>query len=147
MLLSLFQGFFLFAAGKLIFDMGWGPQPLWLDPGDLRDDIVRGHRSGDARRRARPDGDAGGDLRLDAGAGAGRILSGCLMGDRALMPDQMQTLEPHHAARLGPGCVSSPVADDGDAGHDDRRHKPAALIDGLSAAGFLRMLAWWRLRS
>ncbi len=29
---SLFQGFFLFGAGRLIFDMGWGPAPLWLIP-------------------------------------------------------------------------------------------------------------------
>ena len=29
---SLFQGFFLLGAGKLIFDMGWGAEPLWLIP-------------------------------------------------------------------------------------------------------------------
>jgi ABC-type transport system involved in cytochrome c biogenesis permease component len=27
---SLFQGFFLLAAGKLVFGMNWGPHPLWL---------------------------------------------------------------------------------------------------------------------
>src|SRR5262249_46159047 len=26
----LFQGFFLLAAGKLVFDMSWGPKPGWL---------------------------------------------------------------------------------------------------------------------
>ncbi len=31
-LLSVTQGLFLLAAGKLIFDMRWGPQPLWLIP-------------------------------------------------------------------------------------------------------------------
>src|SRR5262249_27581425 len=30
LLLSLFQGFFLFGAGKLIFDMSWGAEPIWL---------------------------------------------------------------------------------------------------------------------
>src|SRR4030095_16875041 len=30
LLLSLFQGFFLFGAGKLIFGMDWGTQPIWL---------------------------------------------------------------------------------------------------------------------
>jgi ABC-type multidrug transport system permease subunit len=30
LLLSLFQGFFLFGAGKLIFDMDWGAEPVWL---------------------------------------------------------------------------------------------------------------------
>ena len=29
---SLFQGFFLFGAGKLIFDMSWGAEPIWLIP-------------------------------------------------------------------------------------------------------------------
>jgi ABC-2 type transport system permease protein len=28
--LSLFQGFFLFAAGRLIFGMSWGAEPMWL---------------------------------------------------------------------------------------------------------------------
>ena len=28
--LSFFQGFFLFGAGKLIFDMDWGAEPIWL---------------------------------------------------------------------------------------------------------------------
>src|SRR5439155_13241966 len=30
--LSLLQGFFLLAAGKLVFGMGWGAEPLWLIP-------------------------------------------------------------------------------------------------------------------
>src|ERR1019366_2881875 len=30
--LSLFQGFFLLGAGKLLFDMSWGSQPLWVIP-------------------------------------------------------------------------------------------------------------------
>jgi ABC-2 type transport system permease protein len=32
LLVSLFQGFFLLVAGKLVFGMSWGPQPLWLIP-------------------------------------------------------------------------------------------------------------------
>jgi ABC-type multidrug transport system permease subunit len=31
-LLSLIQGFVLLAAGKLVFGMSWGPQPLWIMP-------------------------------------------------------------------------------------------------------------------
>jgi ABC-type Na+ efflux pump permease subunit len=32
LLISIFQGFFLLIAGKLVFGMNWGPQPLWLIP-------------------------------------------------------------------------------------------------------------------
>ena len=32
LLLSIGQGFFLLAAGKIVFGMSWGPQPLWLVP-------------------------------------------------------------------------------------------------------------------
>ena len=32
LLLSLFQGFFLLLAGKLIFGMSWGPEAVWLIP-------------------------------------------------------------------------------------------------------------------
>ena len=30
LVVSLFQGFFLLAAGKVVFGMNWGPEPLWL---------------------------------------------------------------------------------------------------------------------
>ena len=32
LVISWFQGFFLLLAGKLVFGMSWGPQPLWLIP-------------------------------------------------------------------------------------------------------------------
>src|SRR5205814_3270132 len=32
MVLSLFQGFFILGAGRLVFDMSWGPDPLWPIP-------------------------------------------------------------------------------------------------------------------
>jgi ABC-2 type transport system permease protein len=32
LLVSIFQGLFLLVAGKFVFGMSWGPQPLWLIP-------------------------------------------------------------------------------------------------------------------
>ena len=40
--MSLFQGFFLLLAGKLIFNMSWGPDPLWLVLVVAFDDVAGG---------------------------------------------------------------------------------------------------------
>ncbi len=89
LLLSLFQGFFLLLAGKLLFAMSWGTQPYWLF-------LVAAATSWAAMGMAllvaalaRTETQVAiyGTLLVLVLAG----LSGCMM-DRAVMPEQMRTL-------------------------------------------------------
>jgi linearmycin/streptolysin S transport system permease protein len=89
-LMSLFQGFFLLGAGKLVFGMSWGPEPLWLIPVVLTTSLAAMGLAMLVAALARTESQVSiyGTLLVLLLAG----LSGTFMGDRALMPEQMQEL-------------------------------------------------------
>jgi ABC-type transport system involved in multi-copper enzyme maturation permease subunit len=88
--LSLFQGFFILAAGWLIFDMSWGRDPLWLLPVVAATSLAAMGLAMFVAAIARTETQVAiyGTLLVLVLAG----LSGSLMGDRSLMPEQMQEL-------------------------------------------------------
>jgi ABC-type Na+ efflux pump permease subunit len=90
LLLSLFQGFFILAAGRLVFAMSWGPDPLWLVPVVAATSLAAMGLAMLVAALARTETQVAiyGTLLVLVLAG----LSGCLMGDRSLMPDQMQQI-------------------------------------------------------
>ncbi len=90
LVLSLFQGFFILAAGRLIFDMNWGADPLWLVPLVAATSLAAMGLAMLIAAVAKTETQVAiyGTLLVLVLAG----LSGCLMGDRALMPEQMQEL-------------------------------------------------------
>jgi ABC-type Na+ efflux pump permease subunit len=90
LLLSVAQGLFLMVAGKLVFDMSWGPEPLWLL-------LVVGTTSLAAMGLALLIAALAQTETQVAIYGTLLVLvlagvSGCLMGDRSLMPEQMQEI-------------------------------------------------------
>ena len=89
-LLSLFQGIFLLGAGKLLFDMSWGPQPLWLIPVVITTSIAAMGLAMFVAALARTETQVSiyGTLLVLVLAG----LSGSLMGSRSLMPPEMQRI-------------------------------------------------------
>jgi ABC-type multidrug transport system permease subunit len=90
LVLSLFQGFFILGAGKLIFDMSWGPDPIWLIPVVASTSLAAMGLAMLVAAVARTETQVAiyGTLLVLVLAG----LSGSLMGDRSLMPEQMQEL-------------------------------------------------------
>ncbi|HZZ81275.1 MAG TPA: ABC transporter permease [Gemmataceae bacterium] len=136
---SVFQGFFLFGAGKLIFDMAWGPQPLWLAAviGATSFAAIGLAMLVAALARTETQVAIYGTLLVLVLAG----LSGCLMGDRSLMPDQMQTLSritPHAwALDAYRQLLTTPTP-------DVTMVAQACGVLVAFGAGFLA-LAWWRL--
>jgi ABC-type multidrug transport system permease subunit len=87
-LLSLFQGFFLLAAGKLVFAMSWGSQPWWLVLVVAATSLAAMGLALFVAALARTETQVaiyGTLLVIVLGA-----VSGCLMGDRELMPELMQ---------------------------------------------------------
>lgn len=93
---SLFQGSFLLVAGKLLFDMSWGTQPLWLIPLVAATSFAAMGLAMLVASLARTESQVAifGTLLVLVLA----MVSGSLIGDRALMPPQMQEisrLTPH----------------------------------------------------
>ena len=88
--ISLFQGFFLLGAGKLIFEMDWGPQPYWLFAVVSATSFAAIGLAMLVAALARTETQVAiyGTLLVLLLAG----LSGCLMGDREFMPEQMQQI-------------------------------------------------------
>jgi ABC-type multidrug transport system permease subunit len=88
--LSLFQGFFLLAAGKLIFGLDFGPEPLWLIPVVISTSLAAMGLALLVAALAQTETQVAiyGTLLVMVLAG----LSGALMGDRSLMSDTLQTL-------------------------------------------------------
>ena len=82
-LLSLGQGLFLLGAGKLIFNMSWGPQPWWLLPVVFTTSLSAMGLALLVASMARTEAQVAiyGTLLVLVLAG----LSGCLMGDRELI--------------------------------------------------------------
>ena len=89
-LLSVAQGVFLLGAGKLAFGMSWGPEPWWLLPIVLATSLSAMGLALLVASVARSEAQVAiyGTLLVLVLAG----LSGCLMGDRDLMPENMQRL-------------------------------------------------------
>jgi ABC-2 type transport system permease protein len=90
LVLSLFQGFFILAAGRLVFAMSWGAAPLWLIPLVAATSLAAMGLAMLVAALAKTETQVAiyGTLLVLVLAG----LSGCLMGDRAMMPEQMQEL-------------------------------------------------------
>lgn len=87
--LSVAQGLFLLAAGRLVFGMSWGPQPLWLLPVVLCTSLAAMGMALFIASLARTETQVaiyGSLLVLVLAA-----VSGCLM-PRELMPEEMKTL-------------------------------------------------------
>jgi ABC-type multidrug transport system permease subunit len=100
-LLSVAQGLFLLAAGKLVFAMGWGPAPWWLLLVVVCTSFSAMGLALLVAAIARTEAQVAiyGTLLVLVLAG----LSGCLMGDRELMPENMQRVSlvtPHAWALL-----------------------------------------------
>ncbi len=87
-LLSIVQGFFLLIAGKLVFGMSWGAEPFWLVPLVLTTSLSAMGMALVLAALARTESQVAvyGTLLVLALAG----LSGCLLGDRELMPEMMR---------------------------------------------------------
>jgi ABC-type multidrug transport system permease subunit len=87
---SLFQGYFLLGAGKLLFGMRWGPEPLWLIPLVAATSLAAMGLAMFVAALAHTETQVAiyGTLLVLVLAG----LSGALMGDRSMMPEQMQTI-------------------------------------------------------
>jgi ABC-2 type transport system permease protein len=87
-LLSIVQGIFLLIAGRLVFGMNWGPQPLWLVLVVMTTSLSAMGLALVVAALARTESQVAvyGTLLVLALAG----LSGCLMGDRKLMPEIMR---------------------------------------------------------
>jgi ABC-type Na+ efflux pump permease subunit len=88
--LSLAQGFLLLGAGKLVFGMNWGTRPEWLPLVVGATSLAAMGLSLFVAALARTETQVAiyGTLLVLVLAG----LSGCLMGDRELMPEAMQTI-------------------------------------------------------
>jgi ABC-type multidrug transport system permease subunit len=89
-LLSICQGFFLLLAGRLVFAMDWGADPLWLVPVVLATSLAAMGVALIVASLARTESQVAvyGTLLVLALAG----VSGSLMGDRDLMPEVMQRI-------------------------------------------------------
>jgi ABC-type multidrug transport system permease subunit len=87
-LLSIVQGFFLLLAGKVVFGMSWGAEPLWLVPLVLTTSLSAMGLALVLAALAKTEAQVAvyGTLVVLALAG----LSGCLLGDRELMPELMR---------------------------------------------------------
>jgi ABC-type multidrug transport system permease subunit len=90
LLLSLFQGFFILVAGRLVFAMSWGSDPWWLVPLVSATSLAAMGLAMLIAALAKTETQVAiyGTLLVLVLAG----LSGCLMGDRNLMPEQMQEI-------------------------------------------------------
>ncbi len=101
-LLSVVQGLFLLIAGKLVFAMSWGPEPWWLLLVVLTTSLSAMGMALLVASMARSEAQVAiyGTLLVLVLAG----ISGCLMGDRDMMPENMQRLSlitPHAWALNG----------------------------------------------
>ena len=87
---SLFQGLCLLGAGKLLFGMAWGTQPIWLIAVVAATSLAAMGLALWIATLARTETQVAiyGTLLVLVLAG----LSGCLMGDRAMMPERMQQI-------------------------------------------------------
>jgi ABC-type Na+ efflux pump permease subunit len=139
-LLSLGQGFFLLAAGKVVFDMRLGHQPIWLAAVVIATSLAAMGLSLLVASLARTEAQVAiyGTLLVLVLAG----ISGCLMGDPELMPERMKLLSRFTPHAWAMDAYSQLLL----------RPEPNLLLVGqacavlvLFGAGFVG-LAWWVLR-
>lgn len=139
-LLSLGQGFFLLAAGKVVFDMRLGHQPIWLAAVVVATSVAAMGLSLLVASLARTEAQVAiyGTLLVLVLAG----ISGCLMGDPELMPERMKLLSRFTPHAWAMDAYSQLLL----------RPEPNLLLVGqacavlvLFGAGFVA-LAWWVLR-
>lgn len=138
--LSLFQGVFILIAGRILFGMSWGPHPAWLLVVVAATSLAAMGLAMLIAALARSETQVAvyGTLLVLVLAG----LSGGLMGDRSLMPEQMQTISlfTPHAWALEAYRQLLTSSD------------PNVLLVGqacLVLAGFgvaFLAVAWWRLK-
>lgn len=90
LVISLFQGFFMLLAGKILFGMSWGPHPVWLIPVVVTTSLAAMGLALLVAALARTESQVAiyGTLLVLVLAG----LSGSIMGDRSLMPERMQEI-------------------------------------------------------
>jgi ABC-type Na+ efflux pump permease subunit len=140
-LVSLAQGFFLLVAGKLIFDMKWGPHPGWLVLVVFTTSLASIGLALLVASLATTETQVAiyGTLLVLVLAG----LSGCLMGDRSFMPEEMQriSLVTPHAWALD--AYKQLLANPGEP--NLRLVGEACAVLTAFGAGFLS-LAWWNLK-
>jgi ABC-type multidrug transport system permease subunit len=137
-LLSIFQGFFLLGAGKLIFGMSWGPDPVWLVPVVVTTSLAAMGLALLVAALARTETQVAiyGTLLVLVLAG----LSGTMMGDRSLMPEQMQKISRFTPHAWALDAYRQLVANPGTP--DLHMVLVACGILTLFGAGFVG-LAWW----
>ena len=140
-LLSLAQGLFLLGAGKLVFAMSWGSQPWLLLPVVFTTSLSAMGMALLVASVARNEAQVAiyGTLLVLVLAG----ISGCLMGDRDLMPEDMQriSLITPHAWALD--AYKQLLANPGTP-NLQRVGEACAVLTGFGV-GFI-ILAWWSLR-
>jgi ABC-2 type transport system permease protein len=140
-LLSLLQGLFLLGAGKVVFAMSWGPDPWLLLPVVFTTSLSAMGLALLVASTARSEAQVAiyGTLLVLVLAG----ISGCLMGDRDLMPENMQRISlitPHAWA------LEAYMQLLGNAGTPNLARVGTACAV-LSAFGFgFILLAWFSLR-
>ena len=138
--LSLFQGLFLLGAGYLVFGMSWGVHPVWLLLVVFTTSLAAMGMALFVAALARTETQVAiyGTLLVLVLAG----LSGCLMGDRALMPEVMQRVSLYTpqawALDAYKQLLTSPTPNLGLVG------EACAVLSGFGA-GFVS-LAWTFLR-
>src|SRR6266852_4164470 len=139
-LLSLGQGFFLLAAGKVVFDMRLGKQPFWLAAVVISTSVAAMGLSLLVASLARTEAQVAiyGTLLVLVLAG----ISGCLMGDPELMPERMKLLSRFTPHAWAMDAYSQLLL----------RPEPNLVLVAqacgiliLFGAGFVA-LAWWVLR-
>jgi ABC-2 type transport system permease protein len=137
---SLFQGFFILLAGRLVFAMEWGPAPGWLVPLVVATSLAAMGLALFVAALARTETQVAiyGTLLVLVLAG----LSGGLMGDRSLMPETMQkvSLVTPHAWALDAYRQLLTSAEP-----NMLLVGQACLVLTAFGVGFL-VLAWWFLK-
>jgi ABC-type multidrug transport system permease subunit len=140
---SLFQGFFLLAAGKLLFGMTWGPDPLWLIPLVAATSLAAMGLAMVVAALAHTETQVAiyGTLLVLVLAG----MSGCLMGDRSMMPEQMQQV-----SRFTPHAWALDAYRQLLTTQEPNLFGPFGVMQAclvLTGFGVLFLaLAWWRLK-
>lgn len=138
---SLFQGFFLLLAGKLIFNMDMGPVPIWLVPLVAATSFAAMGLALLVATLARTETQVAvyGTLLVLVLA----VASGALMGDRSNVPESLQTLRqfiPHDWALE---AYRQLLANDGPV--DVAKVAECCGVLALFGVGFV-MASWWLLR-
>jgi len=143
---SLFQGFFLLLAGRWIFGMDWGPHPGWLALVVVSTSVAAMGLALLIAVLAKTETQVAiyGTLIVLVLAG----LSGALMGDRSIMPEQMQTISRITPHAWGLDAYRELLPIPGITPWEPDLSFVALACEMLTLFGVVFMsLAWWRMRS